>query len=234
MKSVIFILAILLSSVSFGQERVNREKLSFDTTSLVLSKANGWAFNSVSGEWVDYENVISDVKDYKEKYASLQGEWMMSRISQNFKTIQTKTFTYKGTSYFIIMVTKWSGAYKYPNIKEDWYTFELTIGYIFTKEEYQKLFNINNSLELKTKRVVYLGSKYESYDETKFLDLIQLELSKETNIYSIEYKFPILKSEEGAIRFYLPDYFSKYTGKIDFEKAYFETKQEDFELFLIK
>ena len=34
----------------FGQERVNRKKLSFDTTSETLLKATGWAYNSTLGE----------------------------------------------------------------------------------------------------------------------------------------------------------------------------------------
>lgn len=217
----------------FGQERTNREKLSFDTTSGTLSKATGWAYNSTLGEWIDYENVISDSKDYKDKYKSLQGQWMMSRISQNFQKVQTKTVTYKGTIYYVLIVEKWSGRYEYPSIKEDWYTFKQTIGYIYTKEEYQKLMNLDTLIELKTKYMVNMGSKYEKYDETKFLDLIQTELSQEKRKYSSEYTFPIMKSKEGAIRFYLPDSFSSYS-KYDFEKKYFETDFESFTKIILK
>jgi hypothetical protein len=217
----------------FGQERTNREKLSFDTTSGTLSKATGWAYNSTLGEWIDYENVISDSKDYKDKYKSLQGQWMMSRISQNFQKVQTKTVTYKGTIYYVLIVEKWSGRYEYPSIQEDWYTFKQTIGYIYTKEEYQKLMNLDTLVELKTKYMVNMGSKYEKYDETKFLDLIQTELSQEKSKYSSEYTFPIMKSKEGAIRFYLPDSFSSYS-KYDFEKKYFETDFESFTKIILK
>jgi hypothetical protein len=75
---LIFILFFLTQQV-FGQERTNREKLSFVTSSEnKLSKATGWAYNTALGEWVDYENVISDDKDFKVKYKSLQGAYMMS------------------------------------------------------------------------------------------------------------------------------------------------------------
>ena len=216
-----------------GQERTNREKLSFNTSSGSLSKATGWAFNSTLGEWIDYENVISESRDYKDKYKLLQGEWMMSRISQNFQKVQTKTVTYKGTTYYVLVVDKWSGRYEYPSIKEDWYIFKQTIGYIYTKEEYQKLLNIESLVDLKTQYMVSMGSKYEEYNETNFLDLIQTELSKEKSKYSAEFTFPVMKSKEGTIRFYLPDYFSTYS-KYDFKKEYFETDFENFTNIILR
>lgn len=236
MKIKLTLITLLLTGTLFqvfGQERTNREKLSFDTTSGILSKATGWANNSTLGEWIDYKNVISDSKDYKDKYKSLQGEYMMSKISQNFQKVQTKTITYTGTTYYVLIVDKWSGRYEYPSIREDWYTFKQTIGYIYTKEEYQKLLNIESLVELKTQYMVRMGSKYEKYDETKFLDLIQTELSKEKSKYSSEYTFPIMKSKEGAIRFYLPESFSTYS-KYDFEKKYFETDFENFTKIIIR
>lgn len=217
----------------FGQERTNREKLNFDTTSGTLLKATGWANNSTLGEWIDYENVISDNKDYKVKYKSLQGAYMMSHISQNFQKVQTRTVTYKGTTYYVLIVDKWSGRYEYPSIREDWYEFKETIGYIYTKDEYQKLLNIDTLIDLKTRYMVSIGSKYEKYDETKFLDLIQTEMSQEKSKYSTEHTFPITKSKEGNIRFYLPESFSTYS-KYDFEKKYFETDFESFTKIILK
>ena len=236
MKIKLTLITILLTGnlfQVFGQERTNREKLSFDTISETLSKAIGWANNSTLGEWIDYENVISDSKDYKDKYKSLQGEWMMSRISQNFQKVQTKTVTYKGTTYYVLIVDKWSGRYEYPSIQQDWYTFKQTIGYIYTKAEYQKLLNIESLVELKTQYMVSIGSKYEKYDEIKFLDLIQTELVQEKSKYSSKYTFPIMKSKEGAIRFYLPESFSTYS-KYDFEKNYFETDFDSFTKIILK
>jgi hypothetical protein len=236
MKIKLTLITLLLTGTLFqvfGQERTNREKLSFDTISGILSKATGWANNSTLGEWIDYENVISDSKDYKDKYKSLQGEYMMSRISQNFQKVQTRTITYKGTTYYVLIVDKWSGRYEYPNIQQDWYTFKQTIGYIYTKAEYQKLLNIESLVELKTQYMVSIGSKYDNYDETKFLDLIQTELAQEKSKYSTEYTFPIMKSKEGAIRFYLPESFSTYS-KYDFEKKYFETDFESFTKIILK
>ena len=218
----------------FGQERTNRTKLNFDTSSENLLKATGWANNTTLGEWIDYENVISDDKDYKVKYKSLRGEYMMSRRKQNFQKVQTRTVNYKGTTYYVLVVDKWSGEYQYPSIMEDWYTYKETIGYIYTKDEYQKLLNIESIVELKNIYKVSMGSKYEKYDETKFLDLIQTQLAKENETISRgATTFPIMKSTEGAIRFYLPEYFSKYS-QYDFEKKYFETDFENFSKIIIR
>jgi len=217
----------------FGQERTNREKLNFDITSGTLFKATGWANNSTLGEWIDYENVISDDKDYKVKYKSLQGAYMMSHRSQNFQKVQTRTVNYKGTTYYVLLVDKWSGQYEYPSIRQDWYEFKETFGYIYTKDEYQKLSNIETIVELKTSSVVSIGSKYETYDETKFLDLIQTEMSQGIDDMSVKYTFPVMKSKEGSIRFYLPEIFSTYS-KYDFEKKYFETDFESFTKIILK
>lgn len=236
MKIKLTLIAFFIASCEiqvYGQERTNREKLNFDTTSAILSKATGWAYNSTVGEWIDYENVISENKEYKENYQSLSGEFMMSSKSQSFLNIQTKSVIYKGLTYYVLIIEKWSGEYEYPAIKQDWYTFKKTIGYIFTKQDYQKLQNIETLIELKTQYIVSIGSKYEIYDDSKFLDLIQTELAKEKSEYSIHYTFPIMKSKEGAIRFYLPDYFSSYS-KYNFEKKYFETDIDSFNKIIIK
>ncbi|MFV7236010.1 hypothetical protein [Flavobacterium sp. ZB4R12] len=230
--TILGIMAVSFMQV-FGQDRVNRQKITFDQKSEIMSKAIGWAYNTKLGEWVDYINVISNDKDYKDKYKNLQGAYMMSHTKQNLSTIQIKTITYNETKYFVLIIDKWNGRYKYPSIKEDWREFKVTIGYIFTKNEYDKLANIENILELKTKYLVNMDLEYEKYDEIKFLDLIQTELSKEKSEYSGEYKFPITKSKEGAIRFYMPDSFSSYS-KYDFEKEYFETDYANFSKILIK
>lgn len=236
MKKLLLVLVVgLLGFSSFGQERTNREKLSFDTTSAVMSEAIGWAYNETTGEWVDYKNVISDRKEYKDKYKSLQGEYMMSRIKQSFLSMQSKTLTYKDTTYYILIVEKWSGAYKYPSIKEDWYTFKKTIGYIFTKNEYEKLLKIDGLVEAKSFSAVSMGSGYENYDEVKFLDLIQTNLLKPSR--EGLYTFPVMESKECVIRFFLPDFFygqgKSYGNKYDFEKQYFEVDFENFTSILL-
>lgn len=223
----------LMTMVSFGQDRVNREKLVFLDKSNQMTTAVGWSYNTTLGEWVDYSNVIEKNKTYKDEYKSLQGSYMMSHRSQNFISIQTKTLVYKDTKYFVLLVEKWNGDYKYPSIREDWRIYKTMYGYIFSETEYNKLLNINGVVNLETQYRVSMGSSYEKYDEVVFLDKIQTNLSFEESKYSSTYTFPIRKIESGDIRFYVPSYFTSY-DKFDFDKEYFETTSDNFNKLIIK
>ncbi len=227
----------LLMTVSllqvFGQERTNREKLVFVKTSPILSKATGWAYNTILGEWISYKNFISDDKSYKTDKTFEEKHFS---YFPNFLNMQSKTVTYKGITYYVLIVESWDKKCDYSTSVTVCYPFKKTEGYIFTKEEYQKLINFDALMEIKTKYFVELGSKYEKYDETKFLDLIQNKLSEEKNDNSTEYLFKIMKSKEGAIRFFLPgdSFFLYKIHDFDFEKKYFETDFESFTKLIIK
>lgn len=240
MKFKLIALSALISfslSVLKGQERVNRQKLSFDTSSGVMTKSTGWAYNSTLGEWIDYDNVISARKDYKDRSKILQGSYMMSKTDQNFLGVQTKTMKFRDTTYYVLIVEKWEGEYEYPSIKEDWYEFKITYGYLFTKEEYQKILNLDSgTLSIKSKFKVSMGSKYERYDETKFLDLIQSEILKGRDKWNSDYLFTISKSSKKLVRFYVPYVDRNYTysfSKYDFKESYFETDSENFNKVLL-
>ena len=64
-------------------------------------------------------------------------------------------------------------------------------------------------------------------DEQNILDLIQTTLQKNKKEF-MDFIFPILKSSEGNIRFYVPSL------KYDFDKAYFETTLENFSKIIIQ
>ncbi len=238
MKKILLLLTLFLSVSSvFSQTRTNRSELRFINSSEKLSSSTGWMYNEKRGEWVDYENVISDNTDYKTKYKSLTGQFMMSRLTQNFIDIETKSFNINEKSYFVVMVRKWRGRYKYPTIYEDWYSWEEVQGFIFTEEEYSKILDFNGEIKLVTGYYVSLGSFYEKYDETVFLDLIQTELKSDKSYSSTGgYRFPVLKTkseETEVIRFYVPQLFTKYSN-YDFEKKYFEASPSNFEKIIIR
>jgi len=236
MSRLSFLLILLfLPIVLFGQERINRENLKFDKKSKSLTKATGWEYNAVIGKWIDYNNFISQNTAYKKGLWSTRN--IMSIAKQQFINIQTKSVIYKGTEYFVLIIEKWDGVFENDyyenNIREIWKPFRQTFGYVFSKEEYQKLHNIENLIELKTKYMVSLGTEYEKYNEREFLGMIETALEEEKSENSTEYTFPVLKSTEGTIRFYVPDSFS-LDNKYDFDKRYFETSLKDFSKIIVR
>jgi hypothetical protein len=229
-------LTILLLSFNcfniLGQDRINREKLNFDTIIGSITKATGWSYNETQGEWIDYDNVISNDKSYKDKYPSLKGPWMMSHNKNNFIKLETKSIKYLDTVYYILLYEKWCGQYKYPSIHEDWGCFKVTYGLIYTESEYNKLSNFENSIDLKTIGYVEMGSAYEGFEESKFLDLIYNELNNYKGRNYGGFLFPIRKTADGIIRFNLPE-ISSLAKDYNFEKDYFEIDFNSFSKLII-
>jgi hypothetical protein len=272
MKKLVFILAMaVIGSVVFGQARTNAEKPQFlPVQSEILTKATGWAYNESLGEWIDYDNMISSDKGYKVQITALLGTpYMFSREDQNFISIQTRMFTYKGINYYLLIVIKWVGSYTYPSIYEGWSYDEDMTGYIFSIDEFEKLKNINGLATLKAIGGAG-GGKGRKYNDAAWLDSIQSifiggvvkqsgdsfdklqkaseELQQILNMYydipesskrtdepeETGYIFPVLKSEEGNIRFCIPSYVGRsdknpfYGSPFNFNKGYFEITPEEF------
>lgn len=229
-KFMMMALMMCFAMTSFSQERVNRQKLKWEAESLTLTKSIGWCYNDFIGEWLDYENVMCPLKEYKTEYKSLLGRHMMSKYSQNFIKIQTKLVKLNDNSYYVLIVEKWDGAYEYPSLQRDWYSFKSTIGFIFNETEYKKIENIDGVVEIKTTKIVDPILMFQSdYNDQIFLDEVQNQLLSKEEKYAIEYTFPILRAKDGNIRFYLPD-----TKKYDFSKKYFETDYENFSKIILK
>jgi len=55
---------VLVTNNLIGQTRENRKKIYFHNQSDTIKKAIGWSYNSTLGEWIDYENVICNDKEY--------------------------------------------------------------------------------------------------------------------------------------------------------------------------
>jgi len=242
MKKVLLGLVLVLGTIIVNaQDRINRQKLSFERVSEKLTSAVGWQYNETLGEWIDYNNVIDEDKDYKDKYKSLQGAYQMSNNSFKFNNLQVKTLVFEGNKYYILIHDKWTGRYKYPSIRQDWVKFRKVDGLIFDETQYQNLINYN---AINFYCIVEYDLEFEEYNETKFLDLIQTELSKPKDSYerkyASKYAMMITKTKDNNIRFLTPTILSlleksKYSNAVyDFSKMYFETTLENFDKLKIK
>jgi hypothetical protein len=218
-KFSIFLFLLTISLPGFTQERVNRPKLKFEASSDTLTKATGWAYNETLGEWIDYENSISDDNHYKKDNGRLE-PYIKYATYQNFNFITSQTLKFKGIKFYLLSINK----------TDD--TSERTFGFIFTENEYQKLNKIDSIVDLKT-NIMVIFPFHEEFNETLFLDLIQTALNTESTEYASTYLFPVMKSKEGMIRFYLPDLFNEYRN-YDFDKAYFEVDPKSFSKIILK
>lgn len=225
-------LMCILGMIAQGQERVNREKIQFTNQSEVLLNATGWAYNETLGEWIDYNNLISDNKDYKTKYKSLRESPYMKSRCLNFNTIQVKTINYDGVEYVCLMVNAWRGAWKYPAIREDWYEYKVDIFYFMTRKEYNKLFALTNNVT-EIKGWSEIKHDYDSESDEDFVVSAIKKKKEKNNWWKPEQEtfLQIYKATDGNIRF-LFEAPSEYFAGI--EKKYFETTESDWEKLKIK
>lgn len=203
-------LIILSGFQSFGQERVNRDKITFIDSSEIMRKATGWTYDNTRGQWFEHKNTIPIIED------------------QDFLSVQTKTIFFNSKKYYVLIVAKLDGNWEYPSIHEGWYTYNVFRGYIFTENEYNKLYALDTTtLDIKIK---YDVNMINEFNEVEFLDLIQNKILTAKEDPHFVLIMPIKKSTEGAIRFYLPCYHFQY----DFKKRYFETDSVNFSKIIIK
>jgi hypothetical protein len=234
MKKLSLLLLFAFTLSSYSQSRTNPKK------DLIIGEFQSWVKgDDLSGwdfdkeEWKErkgYLRVGKDVDyiDINEKYNSTNTE-SKSRTLQNLNEWGVIKVTYKGKEYVGFGIETVGGRYKYPSIREDWYTYINYNVYLFEKEELLKLETLDGILDLKVLIGTYGDSlnkekKYKScYNNLKFL----LEKGDRDNEI---FKFKKTESDGvNVVRFLTSQKISKYGYKpIDFENHYFEVNMEKF------
>ncbi|MCC4228415.1 hypothetical protein [Zunongwangia profunda] len=232
MKGVItsFIVFFLFTNTYtiFSQERVNKENLKFKENIGELLSAKGWEYNTSTGDWVGYNNLIEGDARWKDENTDDASDYIKSHREQNFIKLEFKTIEYKNEIYYVLLVSKWNGRYNYPAIRKDWITFKQLEGFIYTEEQFNELKSFEKEIDLVTINQIstHIDDDYTIQDP---LDRIQytLEHIQERSKYASKYLFPVRISDEGLIRFLIPDIKSSYKENYDFSKYYFEITMED-------
>jgi hypothetical protein len=229
MKNLILGALLLLSTISFSQDRVNREKQEFTSSSIKLDQATGWAYNKDEGSWVEYQNIISS-NSYK-NYPSLRGgSYHKSRSTNTFEYLQIKKLILEGQTFYFLLIDAIEGSYKYPSIQEDWEQYKVLKAYIFSEEEFNKLKNYQQANVLYS---IPAGSyDYKTGEET-IINKFQTAFSDgyvTTPVVGI-YSLNVKKSDDGKnVRFLLPERSSYPT---DFNNNYFEVDIQKFQQLFI-
>jgi len=224
-KTFLFIVTSFLFLSITAQERINAPKQSFEVISDKFTDATGWYYNEIKGEWIDNKNLIC-----KDKIESIY-TYHASKEDNNFISIQTKKLLHNNTFYYAIFLSKYKGYYKYPNIQSDWTITTDNAIYIFSKNEFDKIKNIDGEIVLTSIYKLDLLSINDSDNEV--INKISNLLDKEVSKYPTKFYFKIKKADDGSIRFLIPNFYFTI-DKIDFEKRYFEATFENFEKIMIE
>ena len=231
MKKITIVLVgicFLIFQTTFSQARVNKKNLKFKDDIGELTKAKGWKYNSSSGDWVGYNNLINDNPEWKRGDSDDASDFVKSYEEQNFIKLEFKTVEFESETYYVLLVSKWNGRYNYPALKKDWIKFKQLEGFIYNEEQFNQLKSFEKEIDLTTKLEIstHIDSDYTIADP---LDRIQYNLDHKKDFlsYSTEYLFPVRVSEEGLIRFLVPDLKSSYRENYDFSKYYFEITREE-------
>ena len=207
----------------FGQDRVNREKITFGNSGAILNKVTGWAYNESVGEWIKFDNLLSSWKGdakYTEERTGTPSRVVMSRRYNNIISLQFKTLTVNDIPYYVLVWEKWTGAYKYPHIKEVWEWWTTKLFMMFTVEDMEKLKNVTNNPITITVPTPSRG-RIDTYSSDE--DVIQTEMNSNIQLKS---SIVIYKATDGSIRFLFQKDLDSLGRTI--EKQYFEITEADY------
>lgn len=207
----------LVSSIGicYAQERVNRPKLSFNTEGAIISNITGWYYNDIIGEWVKSIGLLEAEK----KYTNMGPSWR-SHSYNNIISLQFKTITYNDISYYVLVWDKWTGAYKYPTIYEDWEYWRTKIFFMFTEKDMEKLRNLTNNPSTIEILTLTRGRLDQNVQD---VDVIQYEMN---NNFQQKSKIEIYKATDGSVRFLFKE--GLFSGIHKIETSYFEISELDY------
>lgn len=251
MKKIILGVILLLSVLSFGQDRVEPAKKLYTSSFMPwLTAVNGYDYDESAEKWINRKNYCIDLEgdDFVklcEKYKQITEA--KSRTKQNFSEIGVMKIKYDSINYIGICFKRIEGRYRYPAIHEDWYTETTHNIVVYTMDEIEKLKSLDSIVTLKSflnvqgYNEVY-GSVPSYKDCYKNLNFCFKEdyIGKKKDYEYTEMKIKVtMSNNKKVVRFLLPqslkpedNILAKYNKTIDFEKHYFEISIEEFNKLL--
>ena len=232
--SIIVIILTLCALTSLSQPRVNSSKTySVVASSQILSYPVGWEFNDL-GKWCGYYGVISgDYQNNSKTPKRLTAYAMSGYNSKGIVSLQFKKIKSFDKIYFVLYHIYYDGYYDYPAIYEDWHYNKCCMIYVFTEDEYHRIFDIVDGIN--TVRVYascctseyysYLSKEGQEHLEGHLKRLFENPISSEdiskAYNHSFAEKWYIKKENANTIRFALPtsDMLWEEAQKINEENA---------------
>ncbi|MBU6158438.1 MAG: hypothetical protein KGP35_05335 [Bacteroidetes bacterium] len=210
---IVFIIN-LISLNSQSQERVNVQKVKIDKIGGIINEATGYSFSKYTGQWNESK---------KDQFGSNR----CSHVS--FYNFFFTTVIKEDISYYILNINFLDGGYKYPTIKQGFYTINKILSFVFDEENFKKISNYEDGSTR-----FYEFSTYSDGKEINDANLRLLEEATNTalrsSIKGSKYKFRVKKESENVIRFILPisSEYKILEKEWEFDKQYFEISATEF------
>ncbi|PTM13196.1 MAG: hypothetical protein DA408_08025 [Bacteroidetes bacterium] len=124
------ILALLFPALLFSQSRneISLPKFNLDKY-YVMNKADGWALNSSSKEWVKNENQVSDQ----------EASFRLTHNAMNFDSMLVNEITIDDDTLTVLFIFKTGGKYRYPRIRKEWYEQRILKYIVFDSDGVQAI-----------------------------------------------------------------------------------------------
>jgi hypothetical protein len=212
--SIIFIFLLFFNMNVYSQKRVSKELIEIDFIGTRLVSATGWSYENSTQKWKSNKNK-TPIPYYKVGY-------------NNFKWIQFAKTTKDDVTYYLLIFSSIDGAYKYPRISRDWYSYDRTYTFIIPEQHYFETKNTVDSDSADNTTIKAISSFDESYCngiiDRKYISLVEANIDKKSKIYSYTstgFTFNIQTIDNETIaRFSLKE--------SDFNANYFEVPNEEF------
>lgn len=217
MKKLLLGALLLLSTLSFSQDRVNDEtfNIRFNKIGKKLETCSGFQYWEYKGEWAEY-------KTSKEGCNRLGYE--------NFYFMFFTEISYNKEVFYILNIKSIDGSYKYPSIKKGFYSYFTIRSYIFTEKEYNNLKNYTSAKSIISFETIDYSMKESIEQSMENLRINSINAIK--NKYGSKNEFLIKVENDNTIRFILPLKDKTWKKDWGFDKMYWETTKTNFNILI--
>ena len=240
---LLLLISFIYSADIFSQPREDGEVFAkIIKSSQVVTSFVGWEYDMAQKKWAGYYNTING--HYRRNNNKVPIKLTPSDMSNcdNVVSLQFKKVMFEGEAYYLLYYATYEGAWRYPSIYKDWFYGKVTILYVFTQEEYEKLKNLQEGVNaIKTIKSTNYGhesfSMYSNFNSA-FNDLFE---SKANLFKEKPMTWYVKKEDEKIIRFQHISYAELKSGKIleitdspNFDMRYFEISYSNFSKIFIQ
>jgi len=243
-RTYLFLLLCVIFSVSlYAQPREDGGVTAkIVKSSQVVTSIVGWEYDMAHKKWAGYYNTLNN--QYRRNNNKVPIKLNPSDMSgcDNVISLQFKLVMFEGDAYYMLYAPRYIGAWRYPSICEDWFYGKVTCLYIFTSEEYAKLKNLQEGINV-IKAIKYTNYGHDSFSinfdfNSAFNELFE---SKDKLFEDDPMTWYVKKEDEKTIRFQCISYAELKTGKVidlanspNFDIRYFEMSYNNFSKLLIQ